>query len=839
MYRLLIVSLFCSVLLVGEAAADMTLVDKNTAPCSVFIPDGCSKIERLAGRELAGYLSKISGRKFELKAVAKPPTGRAILVGNFDRSYAKGLGFDGYALRTEKDRLIICGVHSMGTIYGVYGFLEDILDCRWWSHNEEFVPKKETIHVPELDVRCDPPFTMHHLYNREAQNRRNNFRYKSRSTGAEYFTSGHSLYPLLKDYAEEHPEIYPMNKKGERKANNLHFCYLAPGIVEALADALTKHVERRKGEVTHAIYFAGMGDWYGGMCQCEKCKKVYKEETWTDPDGRKKPGYTATLLRMMNRTGEILEGKYPGIRVGTFAYMSLGAPPAKTRPAENVTIRVPRLRHCSVHPARTCPRNRSYLRNLERWCEITPAGVYVWEYGANFKNFIFPWPCIHSIADNIRLYNQMGIRGVMVQGNYVTTGSDLVVLKNYVWRRLMWNPELKTDELIREFCDGYYGPAGDEMYDYVQSLEDSVREPKMVHANEFAKPGYLSEEARQKLSNLRTEAIKASGGKSPYERRVREGTVGIEALLLFNPGPLQEKDGKLVGENIGEHTYPRARDVVSHVRNSGFNEWTNGKSNWTGFLLSHGGPLHKLASGETKVKIAPLLQGQVRQIIYRGKSLLVPGSDPEKRWHPASGGSIADIGNVLWSTAEKAGPRTLTLHDAFHIPGWRFSSKATVQKRIELGQKGQIIRVLIQKIRGKPAAVSISTTYRLAGKKPSNIWFKRAETDWRSLSLKGGQAQAGVDQVQALKIELPQQNCAVVDTYLSPPGKVARIVHDREKGTLTTVVATDPIGKWTGEKQSLTDMEMLMQLEEPARSPTSKNKPPLLRKLEIIPLSSE
>jgi hypothetical protein len=48
---------------------------------------------------------------------------------------------------------------------------------------------------------------------------------------------------------------------------------------------------------------------------------------------------------MINKAAEILEAKYPGIQVGTLAYMSLEAPPAKTVPRDNVIVYVPRLRH--------------------------------------------------------------------------------------------------------------------------------------------------------------------------------------------------------------------------------------------------------------------------------------------------------------------------------------------------------------------------------------------------------------------------------------------------------------------------------------------------------------
>ena len=121
--------------------------------------------------------------------------------------------------------------------------------------------------------------------------------------------------------------------------------------------------------------------------------------------------------------------------------------------------------------------NKPFQRNLEQWLKIAPGRVYVWEYGANFNNFMMPFPCLRSIAANLKYYHRVGVQGVMIQGNYVSTGSDMVALKNYVWRKLLWDPSLDVDTLAGEFCQGYYGPASDEVIQYVNALEDSVRKP--------------------------------------------------------------------------------------------------------------------------------------------------------------------------------------------------------------------------------------------------------------------------------------------------------------------------------------------------------------------------
>ena len=497
--------------LLGVAAfstwAELTLVAPEIPPAPLLYRAEAPKHEIDAAKELAVYLKRISGAEFSAAVVPETLPERAILIGIFDETLDQGLRADGFAIKTVGQRLYISG-RNPGLSYGVYEVLE-LLGCRFWSRNEESIPTAATITLPEIDLKSQSPFTLHDIMSREASA----IPRKLRMTGVENFTGGHTMQPMLKAYSGEHPEILPLNKKtAERKFNNLHYCYLAPGIAEALAVELEKVVAARKGALDFPIYFAGMGDWYGGMCQCPECEAVYEEESWTDPDGRVKPGYSATLIRMFNQVAAILEPKYPGIKIGTFAYMSLEAPPAKTIPAANVHIRVPRLRHCTVHAAEECDKNGSFRRNLERWCEIAPNRVYIWDYGVNYSNFLYPFPCINSIAENIRYYHRLGVRGVMIQGNYVTTGGDLVVLRNYLWSKLLWKPELETETILDEFFSGYYWPACATMRTYAEALEAAVRTPDMIHADEFVKNGsYLKPPARTQLTELRQRALEAAG----------------------------------------------------------------------------------------------------------------------------------------------------------------------------------------------------------------------------------------------------------------------------------------------------------------------------------------
>ena len=780
------------------ARADVVLVKDGNAAQPIYLAATPSPLERTAATELGNYLGKLSGAKFTISTAPNPLPDTGIFVGAFDNAQAAELGPDDFRIRAQGQRLHIVGGRPQATLCGVFAFLEEQLGCRWWSYDEEDLPApRATILVPELDRVTRAAFAIHNVWNREAQSPKNQFVYKARTTSAESISGGHTLYPLLTEYGATHPEIYPMDKEEQRKPNKLHFCYIAPGIAEALAGALAKQVEAKKGDVRNVIYFAGMGDWYGGMCECEACKKIYEEETWTDPDGRKKSGVTATLLRMINKTAELLEKRYPGIRIGTFAYMSLEAPPAKTVPRENVVIRVPRLRHCTVHPARECEKNASFARNVERWCQIAPGRVYIWEYAASFKNFMYPFPCLFSMADNLKFYHERGIRGVEIQGNYVSTGSDLVVLKNYVWRKIFWQPDRDPRELVREFCRGYYGPAADDMVAYVEAIEKSVIEPKKICGDEFGGPAYLTADVRARMEKFRDQALARVKGQEPFERRIHEAAAGLEAVALWNPGPLEERDGRLVRKDLGGDTFPRAQELLKYIRGASPSEFSSGRAWQLIFQGYHGGPLVTLAHGPLSVKVAPVINGQLRQIIWQDKPLLHVENNAKLKGFPFLGGSFDGGGTRIMNIEGEPSARKVRLSGESGVGAFNSVTKQMIWKTVELPDEGGIAITgtvrRVAKTGDDKRGATVTTAYAVGKKLPdARVEYLSEAGKWEELKLAGEQTEWPLPALQALKIHLPEQQCTVMDRYVFPATSGGKIAIDPKAHTLTTTVTTTP-----------------------------------------------
>ncbi len=815
---------------------DYSLVDAAGKGCPVYVSKDADRELYGSANDLCKYLKLISGADFSINKIDLDvlPSGFGIVVGVADdRKAQESLAGDGFIMRTNGDKLHLYGKTSRGSSFAVYAFLEDVLGCRWWSCDEEDVPKAESLKISSLNIVRNPRFLQTELMNSEAKDRTSRFYLKSKSVNTESFTGSHTIQPMLKEYAESHPGIYPMvpEEKGSktlvRKFNNLHYCYSAPDIADALSAALEKEVVNKKGNVRDWIYFAGMGDWYGGMCLCERCQGIYDDEAWTNPDGKKLPGYSATLIRMINEVARKLEKKYPGIRVGTFAYMSLENPPAKTKPDKNVVIQMPHLRHCIAHPVSECGKNRNYCQSLQRWCELSPGNVYIWDYAVNFgDNFMMPFPVIRSMGENIRFYSNLGCGGVLLQGNYVSTGSDLVVLKNYVWRRCIWEPETKVDDLISEFCDGYYGPAAAAMKKYVLLLEDAASENK-EHFDEFAMPvelrkKILTDELIARMRICLGDALKSADGREPYQRRIKEAEASLEALELWcyngKPRILEEDGGELCIN--GEYISTRIRSMLDYSRKSSAREFGTYKTYHELLLSASGGPLLKLSGGDLSVDVAPLQKGRIYQIRFKGRPVLQSqylSTDKKLSKRPAVlRGSFESLQNdpEIYQVKERSDTR-IVMQGECGIGCWK-AVQSIATKTIEI-KNGNTIMIggeserTDSRIESKDNKEEVSTAitdYRISPGKAFALETSSDRKSWNKFdldsALKAQEGKADFKTGKSASCDLPANACAfriyfpdtgitVEDSYLAPGVEGSKIIWDSAEGVLTTEVKSKTV----------------------------------------------
>ena len=97
----------------------------------------------------------------------------------------------------------------------------------------------------------------------------------------------------------------------------------------------------------------------------------------------------------------------------------------------------------------------------------------MWDYGINFDNMVAPFPNFHILKKNLQLFKKNHATMVFEQGNG-QRGTDVAEMRAYMLAKLMWNPELDEDSLMRSFMEGYYGKAAPWLYRYQQVMQGAL-----------------------------------------------------------------------------------------------------------------------------------------------------------------------------------------------------------------------------------------------------------------------------------------------------------------------------------------------------------------------------
>lgn len=186
-------------------------------------------------------------------------------------------------------------------------------------------------------------------------------------------------------------------------------------------------------------------------CHCYNCTLIDQVEG--SPAG--------TLLRFVNAIAENIAEDYPNVIIDTLAYDYTQTAPKRTKPAENVCIRLCTF-HCHfVHPLNdpNCEANAKFCRDLEAWSKICD-NIHIWDYTTNFAYYIPTYANLHVLQANMQFFAEHNARGMFPQGNRNSPSGEFGELRAYLLAKLMMNPYMTEEEyyaLMDEFLEAYYG----------------------------------------------------------------------------------------------------------------------------------------------------------------------------------------------------------------------------------------------------------------------------------------------------------------------------------------------------------------------------------------------
>ena len=324
-----------------------------------------------------------------------------------------------------------------------------------------------------------------------------------------YYTDeggAHSGIPL--GYFRQHPDWYAYDPSYSR-SNRLGYsqeevCY-TNGLdengnwIEQGADTpeeekslVTKMIEICKKVITEEVsesakyLMLGHGD-YEAQCRCEACTAAY--EKYGTYSGAYIAWANVIVKEIKEWMSSLPEEQQRPVKFVIFAYSKSIEPPVTQNadgtftpnhpnvvPDEDIVIKMA-YRNCVYHSMwdESCEQNEVLRRRFSGWTSITNSFA-IWDYTANFTDYLWYLPNWGTIKDNYLYYREIGVEHLLSQG--VPSEYNFYEHSLHMWVscKLMWNPDQDVNALIKRFNLLYFG---EEYAPYIDEYRD-------VFENHFA-----------------------------------------------------------------------------------------------------------------------------------------------------------------------------------------------------------------------------------------------------------------------------------------------------------------------------------------------------------------
>ena len=200
-------------------------------------------------------------------------------------------------------------------------------------------------------------------------------------------------------------------------------------------------------------------------CTCSLCQADLQK--YGSPAG--------SIIKLVNRMDEDLKARgYEGVSIVTFAYRYSFPCPKNITCNKNVAVELCTIDYCFNHAFddASCAQNASCMAEIRAWADICEQ-FYIWDYTANFKYYLSPFPNFDVLLDNMRVLSSIGAMGILEQGNYQTVSGEFGALRCYLLAKAMENPDMSDEEFDSHtdaFLAAYYGPGWQYVKQYLEFI---------------------------------------------------------------------------------------------------------------------------------------------------------------------------------------------------------------------------------------------------------------------------------------------------------------------------------------------------------------------------------
>ena len=495
----------------------------------VVVAKGAPPSVMFAVEELTNALAGVWGRTVPVlkgAAAAKPGVKR-IYLGENEWTSAAGLKpaelpRDGFAVKVTDEAVYIAGVDDpkarikpevgpypdggmfeLGTVHGVYEFLERYAGVRYFFPGEigTVYPKADRIVAATGAFTVAPEYRIRHFSAHDlgrwyeplegnARERAKNLacrRYRMRTDNV-HVCHGQYRMKLVQRFGKTHPEYFVMGKDGQRIVRdtekapfsaNAHLCHTSD-IWKEIEEEAVSYFRGEDASVRGCLMGkgknlkVGWGNYAVGrqfydvmandglpQCRCAKCQAAYDKD---------KGGNWGTSLLWRNTAKvaqRLLDEKLPGT-ILQMAYPPCGEVPDFELPT-NVLVMVAR------NGAWTYPHKDRLAKEIElidRWVAKTHNKVFLWTYQWRGRKPDFNGIPFQTPRATGAYYSMLRDR---ITGGYLESNTEAFIynyMDFYVYGKVCWNTHVDVEALLADHDEKMFGPAAKPMRTFFDILEE-------------------------------------------------------------------------------------------------------------------------------------------------------------------------------------------------------------------------------------------------------------------------------------------------------------------------------------------------------------------------------
>ncbi|WFB63667.1 DUF4838 domain-containing protein [Sphingobacterium sp. WM] len=275
--------------------------------------------------------------------------------------------------------------------------------------------------------------------------------YHNNSVDEDWGIWGHNFKKVFDGKIPE--ASYAQTEKGIDKKQ---FCFSS----DATINAIKSYLDTQRGNGVQ--WFMVTPNDNNIACTCASCKKL----------GNKPGQATAAISHLLNS----LAKSYPNYFFFTTAYLTTKNAPT-IQMEKNTGVFISTIDFTKLSKINQTSSSVKDFESLVRQWKEKVNEVYLWDYIANFDDYLSPYPVLYRFQNQLSFFQSIGVNGFFLNGSGYDY-SPFEDIKTYVLSAMMMNPTLDTELLIRNYCDRFYPVSGKIIADYLLEIEEKSTQSK-------------------------------------------------------------------------------------------------------------------------------------------------------------------------------------------------------------------------------------------------------------------------------------------------------------------------------------------------------------------------